>query len=250
MRGNFDRSLSFTLGFEGGYVNHPKDPGGHTNKGITLATLRRYRKGATVADLKKIPDSLVSQIYKDGYWDKVDGDRLAPGVDGATFDYGVNSGPSTALKSLMKVVGGPDHETVKKLCARRLSIYRTFRHWKSFGKGWTRRITAGEALWVRWALASKVDEPAVKQKLEDESLAAGKKAKLQASGGVATGGATAATPTTAPDVSTQLPVDALDPIMTWIGAGAIAAGAALAIWLLWRAHINRQRQKAYAAEAR
>ncbi len=151
MRDNFTRALAVTLQWEGGYVNHPHDPGGATNKGITLNTYRRYKKGATVKDLKRIPPSMVEKIYKDGYWDKVKGDRLAPGVDLATFDYAVNSGPGTAKRKLMGVLGGPDYVTVQKLCRARLASYRTFRHWRTFGKGWTRRINAVEAKGVAWA---------------------------------------------------------------------------------------------------
>ena len=250
MRAYFEQALAFTLQFEGGYVNHPKDPGGHTNKGVTLTTLRRYKPGATVADLKAISNDLVRRIYLDGYWDKVNADKLAAGVDGATFDYGVNSGPGAALKSLMKVLGGPDHVTVQKLCARRLSIYQTFKHWSSFGKGWTRRITAGEALWVKWALAGQIAQPAVKAKLEDEAATAAKKSKQQATGGAASGGGAAA----APEAAGQTPVDQVSPeaaeqLIGWLTMGLVTAGLLLAAWLLWRAWINRQRQKAYANEA-
>lgn len=232
---NFARALSFTLQFEGGYVNHPKDPGGHTNKGITLATYRRYRKNATVADLKAIPDSMVKAIYRDGYWSKVSGDRLASGVDGATFDYGVNSGPSAALKSLKAVVGGPDVETVKKLCKRRLSIYQTFKHWKSFGKGWTRRITSGEALWVSWAAEKPV--------LASEAAKAKKTASNQSkgAGGSAVGSGSGAT---------QIDPSNIDQIMPWVMGGFVVAGIGLTAFLIWRSYINRQRAKAYAALAK
>lgn len=101
-----------------GWSDHPADPGGATMKGITLATYRRYKPDATKADLRRISDAMVRKIYKQYYWDKVQGDRLAAGADLATFDYAVNSGHAAAWKSLMKVVGGPDHETVKKICAR------------------------------------------------------------------------------------------------------------------------------------
>lgn len=235
MQRNFERALAFTLQFEGGYVNHPKDPGGATNKGITLATYRRYRKNATVADLKAIPDSMVKAIYQDGYWSKVGGDKLASGVDGATFDYGVNSGPSAALKSLKAVVGGSDVQTVKKLCARRLSIYQTFKHWKTFGKGWTRRITAGEALWVSWAADKSV--------LAKEAETAKKTASNQnkSAGGTAVGSGGGAT---------QVDPSNLDQIMPWIVGGFVVAGIALTAFLIWRSYINRQRAKAYAELAK
>jgi lysozyme family protein len=231
---NFERALAFTLQFEGGYVNHPSDPGGHTNKGITLATFRRYKKNATVADLKAIPDSFVKAIYRDGYWQKVGGDSLASGVDGATFDYGVNSGPSAALKSLRAVVGGSDVQTVQKLCKRRLSIYQTFKHWKTFGKGWTRRITAGEALWVSWASSKAV--------LTTEADKAKKTASNQSkgAGGVAAGSGGGAT---------QIDPSAADQIMPWVLGGAFVIGLAVVAYLIWKSRINKQRARAYAERA-
>lgn len=244
MRANFPPSLAFTLGFEGGYVNHPKDPGGHTNKGITLTTLRRYHPGATVADLKAISDDLVERIYKDGYWDKVNGDTLAAGVDGATFDYAVNSGPGAARKSLMASIGGTPADTVKKLCARRLSIYRTFKHWSSFGKGWTRRIVTGEALWVRWALASTVAAPQVPKQLEKEADTAKKQATKDTGKAGGSGAATGGGGATAADNADQL-----DQIVSLVVGGLVIVGILATIYFIWRAHVNRQRAAAYREEA-
>lgn len=242
MRENFKPALKFTLRYEGGFVNHPKDPGGATNKGVTLATYRRYRPGATVAQLKAIPDAMVERIYRDGYWQAAECDRLAAGVDGAVFDYAVNSGPGAALKSLRAVSGGPAADTVRKLCARRLAVYRTFKHWTTFGKGWTARITAGEALWVRWALAASMEPAVVAEKLEEDGAAAKKKAEAQkkGAGGTAAGGGGAV----AVDQTTQA-----DQIAGWLLAGGVVLVVAIVGWLAWRAWINGQRARAYAAEA-
>lgn len=242
MRENFPPALTFTLGFEGGFANHPDDPGGATMKGVTLSTFRRYKPGATVAELKAISNDMLQRIYRDGYWNEIEGDRLAAGVDGATFDYAVNSGPGAAKKSLLAVIGGPAHETVRKLCKRRLSIYQTFRHWKTFGKGWTRRVTAGEALWVKWALAGENDPAIVKQQLDDAARKAKKTSDKQTTG--AAGGAAGGTGT-----ATAVDPAQADQLAGWILAGAAIAVIALVVWLLWRAHLNRQRAKAYAAEA-
>ncbi len=245
MRANFRPSLDFSLSWEGGYVNHPHDPGGHTYRGVTLTTLRRYQPGATVADLKRLSTAMIERIYREGYWEKAGCDTLAAGVDGAVFDYAITSGPGAARKSLMAVVGGPHHETVKKLCKRRLSIYRTFRHWKTFGRGWTRRVTAGEALWVRWALAAQVDAPHVETALADESAKAGKTGKAQGRAGIAAGGSGGAS---APGGAAI--IDNGDVIAGWLVGGGAAVLAIIGVWLLWRAHINRQRERAFAFEAR
>ena len=77
MRKYFNLPLYMTLAFEVGYVNHPDDPGGYTNNSVPLTSLRRYQLGATVADLKRFDTPTLCRIYRDGYRNKVEGDRLA-----------------------------------------------------------------------------------------------------------------------------------------------------------------------------
>lgn len=161
----FEIALKIVLKHEGGYVNHPRDPGGHTNLGITLKTLRRYRKDADVEWLKSLrPESdIVKEIYGDGYWDAVKADELPPGVDLAMFDFAVNSGPARARKYLQQVLGvkvdgiiGPKTlaslrgrspgSLVRSLCELRLAFLRGLSHWGDFGRGWERRVTETEEL--------------------------------------------------------------------------------------------------------
>ena len=73
----------FILSFEGGYVNDPHDPGGATNRGVTIATWRQvgYDKDGDgdidVADLKLITaDDAVSRVIKPHYWDRCQADRI------------------------------------------------------------------------------------------------------------------------------------------------------------------------------
>ena len=99
MQSNFARALANVLVHEGGFVNHPKDPGGATNKGITIATFRKWvKRDGTIDDLKNISAADVAKVYRKHYWDKVRGDDLPSGVDYAVFDYAVNSGPGRAAK--------------------------------------------------------------------------------------------------------------------------------------------------------
>jgi lysozyme family protein len=106
MNRNFQRALALVLKHEGGYVDHPKDPGGATNKGVTIATFRRYvKKDGTKDDLRRISDADVARIYKRHYWDAVRGDDLPDGLDYATFDFAVNSGTGRAPKYLQRVLG-------------------------------------------------------------------------------------------------------------------------------------------------
>lgn len=158
MERNFARALTLVLRHEGGYVNHPADPGSHTNKGVTIATYRAYvNPKGTVSDLKKITDEQVAKVYKAQYWDAVKGDDLPSGLDYAVFDYAVNSGPARAAKHLQAVLGvaqdgkiGPQTvakanslyapSTISALCDKRMAFLKGLPTWGTFGKGWSRRV--------------------------------------------------------------------------------------------------------------
>ncbi len=172
MNKNFQRALELVLKHEGGYVNHPSDPGGHTNKGVTLDNYRRYVKpGGTVADLKAISDEEVATVYRRFYWDAVKGDDLPAGIDYAVFDFAVNSGPSRAAKYLQRVLGvaqdgiiGPQtlaaaraakpSVVIDNLCDRRMIFLKGLSIWPTFGKGWTRRVEDVRTESKRMAAAS------------------------------------------------------------------------------------------------
>jgi lysozyme family protein len=68
MHSNLDRTLDLVLKHEGGFVNHPKDPGGATNLGVTLANFKRYVKpGGTVEDLKKLTVAQAKTVFERQY---------------------------------------------------------------------------------------------------------------------------------------------------------------------------------------
>ena len=153
---NFRACLSFTLQEEGGFVDNPRDPGGATNKGITLTTFRRYDPGATVDDLREIGDAMVAGIYAKGYWVPVDGDSLPSGIDLAVFDFGVNAGPGTAIRLLQRAVGVADDgilgpismaainaavpaDVISALGRLQMQHYQELDDWPTFGDGWTAR---------------------------------------------------------------------------------------------------------------
>ena len=158
MEANFFKSLEMVLHHEGRFVDHPDDPGGATNKGITHKTYSDFlgRPLEDVDELKNIPEEHVQLIYKQGYWDKVKGDNLPSGVDFAIFDWAVNSGPGRAAKALQKAVGatadgaiGPKTlaaveaadaaEIIKAVADDREAFYKSLRTFNTFGKGWLRR---------------------------------------------------------------------------------------------------------------
>lgn len=155
---NFERALKLVLKHEGGWADHPKDPGGATMKGVTIGTFRRYVKpNATKDDLRKISDAQVATVYRRHYWDAVLGAELPDGVDYAVFDYAVNSGPSRAVKHLQSVVGvkadgrvGPvtlaatrarmHAQVIHMLCDRRMAFLQGLKTWPTFKNGWTARV--------------------------------------------------------------------------------------------------------------
>ena len=155
MKENYAQALKQVLKYEGGYVDHPKDPGGPTNKGVTQAVYDDWRKSQNLAvqSVRGISDAEVSTIYKNLYWDRISGDNLPSGVDFAVFDYAVNSGVSKASKTLQAVVGvtqdgqiGPATiQAAKNYVAmavtnRRLAFMQSLSIWPTFGKGWSARI--------------------------------------------------------------------------------------------------------------
>ena len=158
MEANFFKSLELVLKHEGGFVDHPEDPGGATNKGITHKTYSDFlgRPLEDVNELKNIPDEHVELIYKEGYWDRVKADQLPAGVDFCTFDWAVNSGPGRAAKALQKSVMvvqdgaiGPrtlaaveekdPMQIIEDITAEREQFYKALKTFDTFGKGWLRR---------------------------------------------------------------------------------------------------------------
>lgn len=157
MKENFDVCLTMLLKHEGGYVNHPKDPGGETNLGVTRAVYEQHLgRQVMEGEMKTLTISNVAPIYKEMYWDKLKGDMLPSGLDWALFDWGVNSGTGRAAKAIQKIVGckadgaiGPMtlqaiqlygvDELVEKLYKVRQDFYESLSTFDTFGKGWSRR---------------------------------------------------------------------------------------------------------------
>lgn len=160
----FAACLAEVLRHEGGYVDHPNDPGGATNLGITRATLSDWRgRPVTKSEVRALTVAEASAIYRARYWDPVRGDALPPGVDLAVFDFAVNSGPGRAARTLQQVLGvtqdgaigpitlaaiarAPGPVTIiMDLCDARMRFLRGLGTWPTFGRGWTRRVAEVEA---------------------------------------------------------------------------------------------------------
>lgn len=149
--------MGWLLEHEGGYVNHPSDPGGETNLGVTRAVYEQYA-GRQVMDgeMEGLTHDDVYPIYRENYWNRVRGDDLPSGVDWSVFDWGVNSGTSRAAKALQRIAGveqdggiGPmtlqavlevePAEIVEQMHHMRDGFYRSLSTFDTFGRGWTRR---------------------------------------------------------------------------------------------------------------
>lgn len=140
MKSNFDSCLRFVLQYEGGFVDHPRDPGGGTNLGVTRATLTEWRRRpATVADVRALGRAEAAAIYRARYWTPIGADELPAGVDLLAFDIAVNMGVARARKWLVDTAGLPPRGRLDALAARRLSFWRGLRTWRVFGRGWSTR---------------------------------------------------------------------------------------------------------------
>lgn len=172
MRDNIHEALKLIAGSEGGYSNHPNDPGGPTMKGVTLAKYKSYcklkgRGIPSVNDLKKITDAEVEEIFRMDYWNSVRGDELPAGLDYITADFAFNSGSGQAVKELQRVVTALGYDTegadgkmgrltlaaidaamtalgedkvINAYMDKRLAFMKSLKTWSTFGKGWTNRV--------------------------------------------------------------------------------------------------------------
>jgi lysozyme family protein len=158
----FQRCLTQVLRHEGGYVDHPSDPGGATNMGITRKTLARWRKISPWTDLPKSSVASLKReeaalIYRANCWNPSRAGDMPAGVDLALFDFAVNSGSDRAVRTLQAALGvAADGEVgpvtlaalraadfarlVNDFCDRRLAFLRGLSTFAVFGRGWTRRV--------------------------------------------------------------------------------------------------------------
>ena len=152
---NFQACLAFTLKYEGGRSDDPRDPGGRTMEGVTQAAYDAYhaKKGVGGLDVFLMSSCERDEIYHTKYWNAVNGDGLRAGEDLCVFDFAVNSGPARALDIWHRC--GASKESleviVHDICAHRLSFLRALRTWSYFGAGWGRRVAACEALALQMA---------------------------------------------------------------------------------------------------
>ena len=158
MNTNFDRCLALLLKHEGGFVNHPSDPGGMTNLGVTARVWEEW-VGHPVDEkqMRALTPADVAPLYRKKYWNACRADELVSGVDYCVFDVAVNSGVGRAIKFLQSCVGAtPDGDfgsitlalvkktspakLIEEYCAKRLEFLQSLKTFEVFGNGWSRRV--------------------------------------------------------------------------------------------------------------
>lgn len=147
---NFKKAVVIILKHEGGYVNHPSDPGGETNFGIS-------KRAYPHLEISKLTEIDARQIYRRDYWDAVKADLLPSNLRLMVFDAAVNHGPGLAIRILQRLVKvgvdgvigpatleGLNHVNIETLPVRyakaRLDIYMQNKNFNKFGTGWLRRL--------------------------------------------------------------------------------------------------------------
>lgn len=153
----FDKAFDQLMVNEGGYINHPRDPGGETMYGVTKRVAIKHGYKGSMRDL---PKSFAKEVAKKSYWDAAHCDEFAPAVAAQVFDAAYNHGPNRAIKFLQQAAGitgrqvdgivgpktigavnnMPADIVVFKFLAKRLDFFTRLGTWSAFGKGWSRRI--------------------------------------------------------------------------------------------------------------
>lgn len=146
----FEQMVERVLSHEGGYVNHPSDPGGETKWGIA-------KRSYPHLDIRNLTRDAAKDIYRRDFWQRVKADELHPSVAFQAFDAAVNHGIGNAVRWLQRAAGVADDgaigpislAAIKKMepidlvvlfNAERLEFYTKLSTWPDFGRGWVRRV--------------------------------------------------------------------------------------------------------------
>jgi len=150
----FDNIFERLMKHEGGYVNHPSDPGGETMWGVTKRVARAH---GYYGSMRSLPKSLAKDITEKSYYKAVKGDQLDRLIAWQLTDAAYNHGTRRAVKFLQAAVGasqdgliGPrtlaavnkmdKNDVVFLFNAERIEFYTRLRTWQTFGRGWARRV--------------------------------------------------------------------------------------------------------------
>lgn len=165
----FAECHAVTARWEKGKVDHPRDPGGRTNNGVTQATYDRFRTERDLPrrDVYLMDPAEEALIFFAGYWEAARCYNLPIGLDMTTYDAAVNSGQKRSVTWLQGAVGSkPDGRmgvdtisrsqaamktltagvsVIEKAMENRTGFLRGLRTFDVFGKGWMNRCADVEA---------------------------------------------------------------------------------------------------------
>jgi lysozyme family protein len=157
MTQNFRDCLELVLKHEGGYVDHPKDPGGRTNLGVTQRVWEEWiGHPATEKDMRELTPAIVAPMYEMRYWRTSYCEKLPRGLDLLVFSMAVNAGAGRSVKLLQDAIGvvadgviGPNtmakineanvETLIDKFSEARTAYYKGLKLFPVFGRGWTAR---------------------------------------------------------------------------------------------------------------
>ena len=156
MSDKFNQFIERVLSHEGGYVNHPKDPGGETNWGVTKRTAQA--NGYT-GSMRAMTRTQAIEIYRKAFWQRYHADKMPEAMAFQFFDACINHGYGNAARMLQRAAGVaddgvignislaaintlPENDLLLRFNAERIDFYTRLSTFARFGKGWVRRVAA------------------------------------------------------------------------------------------------------------
>lgn len=260
----FEKCCRETLKWEGGKVDHPKDPGGRTNQGVIQRVYDGWRKrqGLEPRDVYLMEPQERDAIYRAQYWNLVRGDDLSQvsnGVALVVYDFGVNSGPTRSIRYMQRILGVEEDgdigeatlaklessdpisfirqfQTARREFVRGLSTYATF------GKGWENRINGIEKAAVNIA-TGRMTPPKPQVNTGPQGKASAEKPKTGGldAGTVITGAGGTAIIVKETINNVKEAADTFTGLMNaapWLVVGCLVIGGTVFVWWKYRAKIK------------
>ena len=151
---NFYNFIERVLAHEGSYVNHPNDPGGETNWGVTKRTAQ---ENGYTGSMRAMTRAQAIEIYKKAFWERYRCGEMPYAISFQFFDACVNHGYGNAARMLQRAVGAvddgvignksmdaihamPENDVLMRFNCERLKFYTKLSNFKTFGKGWVNRV--------------------------------------------------------------------------------------------------------------
>lgn len=154
MSDKFTQFINRVLEHEGGYVNHPQDPGGETNHGITKRTAR---ENGYTGSMRTMTRAQAVEIYRKAFWQRYRADQMPEAVAFQFLDACINHGYGNAARMLQRAAGVaddgvigavslaavnklPENDLLLRFNAERIVFYTKLSTFTTFGKGWVKRV--------------------------------------------------------------------------------------------------------------